>query len=55
MGRETKTHSQTICKERETFLGTLSPIPDVNIKSLSSEFRELCGREGRKSVRDRGN
>jgi hypothetical protein len=35
-------------------MGTISPKWDVSIKSLPSELRETQRREGRKSVRARG-
>ncbi|EDL97925.1 rCG23304 [Rattus norvegicus] len=49
--QQLETHCQTICRARE--MGTFSPQSDVSIKSLSSWFKELCGRGGRKSMRAR--
>ena len=43
-GTNTETHTQTLHTERN--LGTHMAKWDVSIKSLPSDFRELCGRGG---------
>jgi hypothetical protein len=51
MRTDTDTYIHTLHGER--FLGIHSSKVDVSIKSLSSELKEVWGRGGRNSVRDR--
>ena len=52
MRTDTNTHIHTLHGERVT--GIYSSKLDVSITSLTSELKEVWGRGGRNSVRDRG-